>query len=227
MRAHYSIHWCSFLAVALLLAQPLLAFQSPLSEESLREAYFLGQRRDGSLERLAESYSRHFSPPETGPYVSAVILATPFLVAAQLSSNQTPNYSAQQAAADHRKAGKETVQITVEIQLTASYGQFLKVEKVGRPSGRSDAPAGLTGRSGDFWKDFEVQLFSGERVLQPSTVDGHPNYSCNEHGGCTLVGATLRYDFPADAFSSDSASVTVHPPEGPSVTGQFDLSHLR
>ena len=89
MQAHRSTRLCRFLVV-LLLAQPLLAFQSPLSDESLREAYFLGQRRDGSLEKLAESYSRRFTPPQTGPYISAVILATPFLTAAQSSSKHTP-----------------------------------------------------------------------------------------------------------------------------------------
>jgi hypothetical protein len=227
MRAHHSTRLCCFLVV-LLLAQPLLAFQSPLSDESLREAYFLGQRRDGSLEKLAESYSRRFTPPQTGPNISTVILATPFLMAAQSSSRQTSNYSAQQAAADHRDAGEETVQVTVEIQLTDSYSQFLPVKPAPHRSGqRSESPAVLVLRSGDFWKDFEVHLHNGDRVLQPSAVDGRPNYRCDEHGGCILTGATLRYDFRADAFASDSASITVDPPEGPSVTGEFDLSRLR
>jgi hypothetical protein len=216
------------LLIVVLLAQPLLAFQSPLSDESLREAYFLGQRRDGSLERLAESYTRHFALPESGPYIPTVVLATPFLVAAQSSSKQIANYSAQQAAADHRKAGEETVQVTVEIQLTPSYGEFLKVENVNPQSGsRSNAPSGPVARPGDFWKAFEVQLSSGGRALQPSAVDGHPNYNCNEHGGCILTGATVRYDFPAAALAFESASITVHPPEGPSVTAEFALSQLR
>jgi len=227
MRAHHAIRLGRFLVV-LLLAQALLAFQSPLSDESLREAYFLGQRRDGTLEHLAESYSRHFAPPETGPYISTVILATPFLIAAQSSSKQTTNYSAQQAALDHRKAGEETVQVTVEIQLTESYSQFLPVKSVPHRSGqRSESPGGLVLRSGDFWKDFKVHLFDGEHVLQPSAVEGRPNYRCDEHGGCALTGATLRYDFPADALASDFASIVVDPPEGPSVTGEFDLSRLR
>lgn len=226
MPVRTSLPLCRFL-VLLLFAQPLLAFQTPLSDESLREAYFLGQRRDGSLEKLAESYSRHFTPPQTGPYISTIILATPFLIAAQSSSQQTANYSAQQAAADHR-AGQETVQVAVEIQLTESYSQFLPVNPERHGSApRSATPEGLVLRSGDFWKDFVIYLHNGESVLQPSTVDGRPNYRCNEHGGCTLTGATLRYDFRADAFASDSASITVEPPAGPSVTADFDLSRLR
>lgn len=227
MQAHRSTRLCRFLVV-LLLGQPLLAFQSPLSDESLREAYFLGQRRDGTLEHLAESYSRRFTLPQTGPYISAVILATPFLTAAQSSGKRTANYSAQQAAADHRDSGEETVQVTIEIELTDSYSQFLPVNSARHRSAQPSAsPGGLVLRSGDFWKDFEIHLHNGEHVLQPSAVDGRPNYGCNNHGGCILTGATLRYDFRADAFVSDSASITVDPPEGPSVTAKFDLSRLR
>lgn len=157
-----------------------------------------------------------------------MILATPFLVAAQSSSKQTANYSAQQAAADHRDAGKETVQVTVEIQLTTSYGQFLPVNSAPtRFTPRSASPAGLVVRSGDFWKDFVVHLQNGEHTLQPSGVEGRPNYRCDEHGGCTLTGATLLCDFPASAFDSEAATITVNPPEGPSVTAEFDLSQLR
>jgi len=36
----------SLLAAALLLASSAFAFSTPLSDEAVREAYFLGQRRD-------------------------------------------------------------------------------------------------------------------------------------------------------------------------------------
>ena len=54
---------------------------------------------------------------------------TPFVNAAQLSNNYIGNYSAQQAELDHREAGKEIVKITVQIQLTESYGQFIAPAK--------------------------------------------------------------------------------------------------
>jgi hypothetical protein len=223
MRALHSPAICAFTVVSLL-AQPVLAFQSPLSDESLREAYFAGQRHDGSFERLLQGHSHHFAPPKTGPYISTVIFVTPFMMAAELSNRQLGNYSAQQAAIDHRDAGEETVRVTVEIQLTDSYGPFISRRSISSRSGQS---AALIERSGDFWKDFEVQIYSGEQSLQPSTVQGHANYRCNENGGCSLTGATLQYAFPADAFVSDSASVAVTPPEGDPITAAFDLSRLR
>jgi hypothetical protein len=223
MRAPHSPAIRAFIAVALF-AQPVLAFQSPLSDESLREAYFAGQRHDGSFEHLLESHSHHFAPPKAGPYISAVIFFTPFMMAAELSNKQLGNYSAQQAAVDHRNAGEETVRVTVEIQFTDSYGQFISTAPA---STRSGASTTLIERPGDFWKDFDVQIYSAEQPLQPSTLQGHPNYRCNENGGCALIGATLQYVFPADAFLSDTASITVTPPDGDAVTAAFDLSRLR
>jgi hypothetical protein len=201
----------STIAALVVLAQPIFAFQSPLSDESVREAYFLGQRHDGSLEGLVEKSTRRFPAPKTGPYISSVMFVTPFVNAALLSNNYMGNYSAQQAELDHRQAGKEIVKVTVQIQLTETYGQFIAPAKA---NSRSASTSALIPRPDDFWRDFQV-------------YHGRPNYSCGEYGPCILIGATLTYEFPAEAFSADSASITVEPPEGESVTADFDLSRLR
>jgi hypothetical protein len=205
-----------------MLTQPIFAFQSPMSDESVREAYFLGQRHDGSLERLFEKSTRRFALPKYGAYVSSIMFITPFLGAAQLSGGYVGNYSAQQAELDHRQAGKEIVKITVEIQLTESYGQFIAPAKANSRSGSV-----LILRPSDFWKDFRVQIFSGDQALSNSVYHGSSNYSCGDYGSCILTGATLTFEFPADAFSGDSASVTVNPPEGEPVTADFNLEQLR
>src|SRR5258706_13707686 len=112
-----------FVAVllAMLLISPgLFAFSSPLSDESIREAYFLGQRRDESTARFLERYKQHLAPPKNGPYIASVELLTPFGLAVLRSSRQTAGYSAQEAEAEH--GGKEeSVAITVEVLLTDSY----------------------------------------------------------------------------------------------------------
>lgn len=209
---------------ALLFAQAAFAFQSPLSDESVREAYFLGQRHDNSFELLLEKYTHHLPPPESGPYISSIMFLTPFMMAARLSSSRTGNYSAQQAALDHHKEGAEIVQIVVEIQLTETYGPIAATVPA---DSRSASSAGLIPRQGDFWNDFQVQVHSGEQAVSFSASRGHANYSCSEEGGCSLIGATLEFDLPAAAFSSDSASITVDPPEGERVTTEFDLTSLR
>jgi len=209
-----------FLAVVLI-SPASFAFNSPLSEEAIREAYFLGQRHDGSFARLLDNYSKRLPPPKSGPHISSITFLTPFAKLVQFSDAYIGSYSAQQASLDHR-AQEEIVEISVEILFTPSYGAVLSV-----PTGsRSDSPQGYRLRSYDFWKDFQVQVFEGDEERFPLRFTGEPNSFCS-HTGCTLTGATLYLEFPASAFTSDRVSVQVLPPEAPEVRVDFDLTALR
>src|SRR6202035_503074 len=185
----------AIVAAVALLAQPIFAFQSPLSDESVREAYFLGQRHDGSVEGLVEKSTRRFPAPKPGPYISSVMFVTPFVSAAQLSNSYIGNYSAQKAELDHRGAGKESVKIIIEIQLTESYGQFIAPAQ---ENSRSSSAPVLISPPDDFWKDFQLQIFNGDEVLSNFVYHGRPKYTCGEYGPCILIGATLTFEFPAD-----------------------------
>jgi hypothetical protein len=212
----------SMLAAALLLSPCCSAFNSPLSDQAVREAYFLGQRRDESFASFLDKYTRHLAPPKTGPHIASITFFTPFALAAQLSSQHSSGYSAQQAALDHRGQA-ESVKVIVQIHLTDSYPAYIP-----RPTGsRSGSPVGYVPRPFDFWKDFNVQVFSEDVELRPFTSSGEPNYLCSEDGGCTLTGATMQFEFPAESFASDSATIQVTPPEGNPVSLDFNLSSLR
>jgi hypothetical protein len=211
----------SVLTAALLLSPSFFAFDTPLSDQAVREAYFLGQRHDDTMATLLNKYTKFLEPPKAGPDIASITFLTPFALLVQHSSRQS-NYSAQQAALDHRDQ-PEFVRIVVQIQFTDSYGPF-----VARPTGsRSGSSTGLVPRPYDFWKDFDVQVSSEGQKLRPFSSSGHPNFICSEDGGCTLTGATLQLDFPADAFESGSATIDVAPPEGDPLTVDFDLTHLR
>jgi hypothetical protein len=209
-----------FLAV-LMISPSSLAFNSPLSDEAIREAYFLGQRRDEKMARFLAKYKQHLAAPETGPYIASVELLTPFARVILRSSQQTVGYSAQQAAEEYR-GKEESVAISVEVLLTASYGAI----SAHSTSERSGSPIGYTLRSSGFWKDIQVQVMVDDKVLKPAHFSGEPNYSCGDNG-CDLTGATLRMELPAAAFTSDTATVQVSPPEGPEVFVDFDLTTLR
>jgi hypothetical protein len=210
--------FASFL-VAICVTLPASAFDVPLSDEAVREAYFLGQRHDASF---LSNYIKFLPLPRTGPHISSVTFLTPFAQSAQFSSNYVGNYSAQQARLDHL-GRKETVEITVEIQLTLSYGAFISSPS----SSRSSSPSVLAPRSSEFWKDFHVQIYDGDQQLSPSDFHGHANYSCGRRGPCVMTGATLKLEFPADAFTSDATTVHIDPPEGDPVSVDFDLIRLR
>jgi hypothetical protein len=211
------------IAIALLLvSQSLFAFDSPLSEQAVREAYFLGQRRDDTMTRALDKYTYYLDPPEAGPDISSVTFFTPFALAVQSSSQHSSGYSAQQAQIDHR-AQKETVKIIVEILLTKTYSNVI----VRPTSTRSNSPTGFAPRPYDFWKDFDVQTTVDEKTVRPFTSTGHPNVQCSDQGGCDLTGATIELEFLAESFTSSSATVLITPPEGAPVQVDFDLASLR
>jgi hypothetical protein len=213
----------SILLSALLVSPASFAFTSPLSDEAIREAYFLGQRHDGSFARLLDKYSKHLPAPKSGPYIRSITFLTPFAKLVHYSDALVGNYSAQQAALDHRDH-PETVEITVEILLTDSYGPII----ADPASPRSDRPQAFQLRSHDFWKDFQVQVFERDETFTPAHFTGKPTVQCSRFGGnCNLIGATLHLEFPATAFNSDSATIHVIPPEGPEVSVDFDLTALR
>jgi hypothetical protein len=211
----------SIIVASLLLPRCSFAFDTPLSDQAVREAYFLGQRRDETMATLLNKYTKFLPPPKSGPQIASVTFLTPFALLVQHSSRQS-NYSAQQAALDHRDQ-PEFVRIVVQIQFTDSYGPF-----IARPTGsRSGSPTGFVPRPYDFWKDFDVQVSGDDQKLRPFSSYGQPNFFCSQDGGCLLTGATLQFDFSAEDFASGSAIIDVVPPEGDPVTVDFDLDHLR
>lgn len=209
------------LLLSMLLISPgALAFSSPLSDEAIREAYFLGQRRDEKMTAFLEKYRQHLRQPDSGPYVSTVEFLTPFALAVLHSKDRSTGYSAQQAEEEHRGV-EESVVVNIEVLLTESYGALIQ-----RPiSERAGTPTGFTFRPSDFWRDIDVKVIVKDKVIKPSHFTGEPLYFCAR--GCALIGATLRLELPARFIDSDSASVEVTPPEGPEVWADFDLTGLR
>lgn len=206
---------------ALRLCQPLFAFQAPLSDTAVREAYFLGQRHDESVSDFFAKYAKSLPAPRSGPYISAIRFLTPYAHVVSRSSSHAGGYSAQQAERDHN-IDAETVSVSVDIYFTVSYGLFLGVATNSRPG----SPVGLSLRSSDFWKDFDVTVSTDSRTLSPQDISGQPIYVCSEHT-CSLNGATITLTFAAAKFPSDSVTVNVVPPEGDEVHVDFDLATLR
>jgi hypothetical protein len=210
------------LIMALCVALPASPFQTPLSDESIREAYFLGQRHDGSVARFFDDYARHLPPPKSGPHISSILFLTPFAQFTLFSDGYIGNYSAQQALLDHR-GREESVKITVEIYLTTTYGSFIS----NPAAAGSRSSSTLIPRPADFWKDFRIQVYNGRQLLSASDSEGRPLYRCGRTGPCRPRGAAVDLKFPAAAFTSDTATIEVIPPEGDPVSIDFDLTRLR
>ena len=209
------------LASLLILAPCSNAFDTPLSDTAVREAYFLGQRHDNSLPNLLDKYVLHFQPPKIGPYIESVSFLTPYILTALNSSQQVSIYSAQQAQLDHLK-NPELVQVTVQISLTDSYGPYIS-----SPAGLDPhSLKGIVMRPSDFWRDFRLRTFQKDEMVIPTHAEGKPIFRC-EKNSCTLAAATLTFEYPAAAFTETSATIHIDPPEGDPIVVDFDLTSFR
>jgi hypothetical protein len=209
------------LASLLLLSPSSGAFDTPLSDTAVREAYFLGQRRDDTLPKLLGKYVVHLQPPRTGPYIESVSFFTPYILTALNSSQQVSIYSAQQAQLDHLKI-PEVVRVTVQIFLTESFAAY----SAAATGSDSHSSKGVFVRPSDFWLDFRLRTFQKDQLVIPSSANGHPLFQCSD-AGCVLSGATLTFEYPAAAFTETSATVQIDPPEGDPVVVDFDLTAFR
>ena len=209
------------LASLLVLASSSSAFDTPLSDTAVREAYFLGQRHDDSLPRLLDKYVLHLQPPKAGPYIESVSFFTPYILTALNSRQQVSIYSAQQAQLDHVKT-PEVVRVTVQIFLTESYSAYMATAT----GDDSHLPRGVFVRPPDFWRDFRLRVFQKDEMVIPTGAEGHPLFQCND-GGCILTGATLTFEYPAARFTENAATIQIDPPDGDQVVVDFDLTSFR
>jgi hypothetical protein len=212
-----------FLATVLL-ASPVFAFDPTLSDEAVREAYFLGQRHDQTTESFLQKYVRHLPLPETGPHISHVTFLTPYANAVHLSSMNLLGTSAQDALAISKKSNK-ILRVFVYIDFTASYGALIET-----PTGsRSGAPQGYKFRSPDFWRDFSYRLFQHDQAVPPVSIEGEATYSFASEGtSSVLTGAVVTMYFDASSIdSAEEADVVVDTLNNQQTVATFDLAALR
>jgi hypothetical protein len=208
------------LASLLLLPPASSAFDTPLSDTAIREAYFLGQHHDQIFADFLQKYVVALPEPKNGPHIASISFFTPYAVAAIYSNQQSSSYSAQKAQLDHRKQS-EFVRIVVQIWFTASYGEYI----IRPANSRPNSPKGFEFRPYDFWRQFRVRVFQKEQFLVPVYANGEPSLMCLDD--CELSGATLTFEYPADSFTADAVTVLVTPPEGEPVAIDFDPASLR
>src|SRR5262249_20754246 len=205
-------------AAFLFLSSSSCAFESHLSEQSARSAYFLGQRKDTSMSEFLARYAKHLPPPKIGPYVSAVTFSTPFAQLVEYSSRQG-QYNAQQAELD-AKTKFSTVDITVYISLTETYTAYTS-----EPSHSRYSTPTISLRRTDFWREFKFRVFDGDELVESDSIYGDPQYLCSETG-CFLTGSLVHLPFSAEAFTSSSATIEIETPDDQFISVNFDLAAL-
>jgi hypothetical protein len=214
----------SVLLLSLNLSLPTaFAYDTDLSDTAVREAYFLGQRRDEKSGAFLENYSKHLPLPKNGPYISEIRLLTPLAQVVEVSSQNTTGYSAQQARLDYRGRG-DSVVLEIHIEFTPTYNQVQAEHAANSMAGEK----GITLRTQDFWQDFRYGLKQKVQWVEPRSIRGEPIYAASDsYSSGGLIGAWVFLEYDARNVDSEDAEVHVFLPDELEVSTTFDLSKLR
>jgi hypothetical protein len=199
----------AILAAALLITSGASALDAPLSDEAVREAYFLGQRRDDTTARFLETYRRYFPVPESGPHVFVVELFTPYAQAVESSRKQGAGYSAQQARQDYQVRG-DSLRVSVHFRYTSTHG-------AGFPYSQNKVR----------WRDFQVRLLLGGKSLKARSVGYEGTLMGTGDGDARPTGFIARQEYDVPNATSTDATIEIDTPDGQHVVASFDLSSLR
>ena len=213
-----------FAISTLLPCQPLFAFQIPLSETAVREAYFLGQRNDQKTSDLLNLYTVSLPLPDKGPYISEIRLLTPYAQVVSDSAQHSVGYSAQQAAADYHGRGDSIlVQVRIEFTVTFTYEDAVRLanDTAGELNRHLDPE--------DFWRGFRFSISQNDKSFEPSDVTAYPIYAPGAYGAgsATFRGTIVWLEFDANDFASLPARVEVITPADLHPVATFDLEKLR
>ena len=202
-----------FLLALVSTASSAVAYEHPLSSEAIREAYFLGSRKDGSSSDFIGQYTHHLPVPPDGPYVAEIQLETPYAQIVE-RARQRVNYTAQDAAQEFLdKPG--VFRLRVKIYFTPSYTPILE-SKDGKTVMRPD----------DFWRDFEIRFLQGGEI-RAKLVRGEAIYGASPKGMRHLTGAEVELEYSAAGIDSAPATIEVVTPDDRKVETTFDLKTLR
>lgn len=245
----------ALVAVLLILVPPGFAFDTPLSPEAVRDAYFLGQHNDQNTMAFFSQYLRTLSAPDSGPYIAEVEVYTPYTQIVETSRRRSMGYSAQQAELDYRR-GHDKIYVRVRIDFTDTYGlELYRSAKADKQISGADQPLP------DFYRDLRVGLSQRsaasreERwieplriILQPSfamssghyafipsdlglssyLVSGDGAYGYNAGNGFFYPTGWLAWlEYDANDIAAEDANVEVITTDGQHVSAPFDLSRLR
>jgi len=187
------------IVLSLILASPLCAYDFPLSENAIRDAYFLGKQQTGLGTDFLAKYSRAIPELKVEPYISRVRIETPFFQVAEQASKAL-NYSAQDAVKDFY--GKRAV---LRMYLEVCY--------------EADAPLPNSVRISVIQKNKPAAPLSDERsaFFPPSDVYMRvPN-----------LGEKVTLEFDPAKLDSSTLTIRIDTPNGQHSTTEFDLQSIR
>jgi hypothetical protein len=188
-----------YLVLALALAIPTAAYDFPLSQDAIRDAYFLGRQQNGLGTDFLARYSRSIPELKVDPYISRVRIETPFFHVAE-HAGKALNYSAQDAVKEFH--GKPAVLL---IYLEICY-EF-------------DAPLPEAVKFRIIQKNKAIVPVAEERSAFFPPSDPYSRVS--------NLGEAIKLEFDPAKLDSSTLTILIDTPDGQHAECTFDLQTLR
>ncbi len=188
------------LALIAIASMPACTYEEPLTSESIREAYFLGQRRDEATAGFLAHYYHDYPLPKTGPYISRVQVLTPYAQIVLSAEDGEIRGSAMEAER-HYRTQPSLFLVRVRVYSTPTYPSAPKWEQ--------------------FWEKLSILVVQG-KPLKPEKKSylGLPR-------GRGPAYTDVELSFAAAQIKSAPMTVEVSSPDGQHLEASFDLDKLK
>jgi hypothetical protein len=203
MRHLYRITPCnpsklSVLFLTLLLALPAYAYDFPLSEHAIRDAYFLGARQMSVGPAFLAQYTQTIPKLAVGDYKSTINVETPFTQVAVYASKQL-NYGAQDAVKEF--SGKPLV---FRIHMDILY--------------MLDAPPDAV----------QFKVIQNKKEIVPDSVERSAYFPASDkYTRPPAIGETIELEFNPSRLDSSELTIVIDTPDRQHAELDFDLRALR
>jgi hypothetical protein len=206
---------CISLIAALAIAVPALAFEYPLSDTSIREAFLTGNANNDETTQLFLKYAHSLPAPESGPYVAMISLRTPYEQVAERGATVT-NYHVEEA--EEEFSGKPMpFLVRVEIDFTSTYPVYPPPGPNGSHSLMQPLP--------DYGHDFNIDVIQ-DKKLQPIATHAFLLTSDASYNIWGTSGIVIEQQFDPEKIDSSDLTVRVRTPDGQDIATTFDMSQI-
>lgn len=195
--------FASFL-LTLALALPSVAYEYPLSSETIRDAYFLGKGSGSAGADFLAEYAHTLPKLKIGAYTSVVRLETPYTQIAE-HARETLNYDSQDAVKDF-------------LDKPAVFRVFLDICFRYPDSSVRTSDAGK----------IRIKMSQDDKEIVPKSVERSQYYPFQDSGAfIPSIGEHVEMDFDADKIESSPLVIEMDTPNGRHAETTFDLSALK
>ncbi|HXO88416.1 MAG TPA: hypothetical protein VN885_07170 [Candidatus Acidoferrales bacterium] len=195
----------SILLLGIVVAQPVAAYEYPLSSTAIRDAYFLGSGDPVKLGNFLEQYAKHYPVAKSGQYVASIRFETPYYIIAEYVSQASALASYHAPDAEQEFLGKPglcRVRVEIYYGISSTY-------------------------TGPYQTNYNIQLKQHDKEI-PIKRTWTEGMVSTDNFGPTIPGVYLTAEYSADDVDSEApATVEVLAPDGNNVTETFALDSLR